>query len=231
MDCSDLDGATLEADGLLAEHDGVFAGGVAALVLASAALLSHGEFVVRPLAALAGGSAGAVGVYVLSGQVAPEPPCTARLTTAGVAGATLAVLTLCLLRRGVFLLGALGMGLSAHFVYEALGLDAVAAPFDVGGRSGWYAASVTGAAAAGAAASRLQRREFVCNISSLLGASGLALAVHLSAARAGAEVPPVATLALVTAATGGGVAAQAMLRRRRTRRASSAGVPVGTPVA
>ena len=163
----------------------------ATLVLASLALLGWGERLVRPLAGAAGGLFGAGAALWLTQLVSPEPACAARLAIAAAAAVVLALLALCLLKTGLFLLGAASLGTLAHYAYIALPDGVLPAdPFVLFDVSGWHYIVVGAGGVVGAAASLLQRRAFVRIASSVLGGGGLALATQLGLSASGRVVPP-----------------------------------------
>lgn len=226
MNCTELDVALVTSHRLVVESDGGFAAGCLLLFLASLALLTHGERLVRPLSALVGAVGAAIGVFVATALFDPPPDCMLRLGASGVAAVLAAVLALCIFKTGLFVLGATGVAAVTHFVYEALPLDGVPPPFVLLGRSGYYYAAMLVAAVVGAAVAYAQHTHFVRISSSLVGAGGLALLCHLVVGRVNGEaVPGVALLGILVVATLAGVATQRYLakrretaRRRRTRR-------------
>lgn len=235
MNCTELDAFVDSLSENIARDDVSFGVGLLSLFLVSFALLTHGERLVRPLAAVLGGVLGGGGTFLLTRGIDISIPCEARLAVAAVAGVVLAVLAMCVLKTGLFLLGALGLGATAHLVWESLPLDGVAGPFTLAGRAGWYYIVVGGAALTGAVVSQLQKKRFTRIASSVLGGSGLAVGVHLMYARNGTTAPPALLLGVVIGSSIAGSFTQHYLQRRRKRtttdKRAQEMIPVGHPVA
>lgn len=219
MNCTELDTAVDEVYTLLASDAGFYVA-CAALLLVSGLLLVMGETWVRPLGAVVGGTGAAVAVYVLS-AVFDGVPCTGRLVSSGVAGVLAASLVLCLLKAGLFVLGASAFGTLAHFVYEALPfLDDLDPPFELVGRSGYYYIVVGVAGVVGAVVAHVQKTQIVRITTSLLGGGGVALTTHLVVRRetGGERVPDAALLAILLVGTLFGVFVQHRIGKVKQRR-------------
>lgn len=216
LNCTELDGVFDDGHSFLVESDLGFAVTVATLLLASGLLLVKGEHVVRAMSAAVAGVGAAGAVFVLS-EFVDDVPCVARIGVAGGAGVIAAVLALCLLKTGLFLLGAAGFGVVAHYAYGALPLGDVAPPFVLMGRSGYYYIAIAAAGVVGAVASHWQRTHFVRISSSLLGGGGLAWTVHLVAERSDSTIPALALLSVLLVSTTGGVVTQHYLAKQRRR--------------
>ena len=80
-------------------------------------LLAFGERLVRPVAALTAAAAASVTAFAIATSTAD---CVTRVALAAAAGGVAALLALCLLRKGLLLVGAAGFGTVAHYLYEAL---------------------------------------------------------------------------------------------------------------
>lgn len=219
MNCTELDAAVDDVHALVTSDAGFYVG-CGVLLLLSGVLLVFGETWVRPLGAVVGGAGAAAAVYVLSAAL-DAVPCTGRLVASGVAGVLAACLVLCLLKAGLFVLGASAFGTLAHFVYEALPfLDDAEPPFVLLGRSGYYYVAVGVAGIVGAVVAHLQKTEVVRITTSLLGGGGVALATHLVVEReSGEEVPDVALLAILLVGTLFGVFVQHRLAKTRRKEA------------
>ena len=218
MNCTELDLTVVEAH-LLVTSDAGFYVGCGALLLISLFLLVMGETWVRPLGAVVGGTAAAVAVYVLS-VLFDGVPCTGRLVASGIAGVLAASLVLCLLKAGLFVLGASAFGALAHFVYAAMPfLDDLDPPFVLLERSGYYYMVVGAAGLMGAVVAHVQRVQVVRITTSLLGGGGLALTTHLVGTREGDNegVPDVALLIILLVGTVVGVVVQTRLAKKRPR--------------
>lgn len=237
MNCTELHRAAASAVDSAISHDAAFVALLAALFLVSASLLTHGERLVRPYAAVIGGVLGGGTAFALAHSVASSLPCEARVAIAASAGIALAALAVCMLKTGLFLLGAFGLGAVAHLAWESLPLAGVRGPFAIGGRPGWYYAAVGGSATVGALVAQARRRHFLRIASAVLGGVGLACGVQLAYARGGAAAPPAVLLLVAVAASIAGASAQhycahrRKARRARGRRPIAEGVPMGRRVA
>lgn len=218
MNCTELDVATQDIHNFVVYADEGFA--VAALLLfgTSMLLLLQGERLVRPLAAIVAGVAGTGGAFVLT-RMLIEHDCTARLIVSGAAGILGALMSLCLFKTGLFVLGAGAFGTVSHYIYDALPLQDVAPPFVVFGRSGYYYLVVGLSGLIGAVVSQFQQRHFIRIASSLLGGGGVALCVHLVFARLSDDaISSVALLVVVVVSTISGVFAQHRIAKWRERK-------------
>lgn len=219
LNCTEFYEAVEEGERVLAETDAGFGAICVAVFVVSAALLVDGERLVRPLGGLVGATVGGGAVLVFANDTGL--PCEVQLGGAAVAALLLGLLAMCLLKTGIFLVGAAGAGAVAHLVYEALPLSGLNPPFVLFGLSGWYFAAVGGASVVGAVVSLLKRKSFVRVISSIVGAGGIAALVHLVAVRVDPEGRPphaAALLATVAVCTPAGVFAQRRLKRWREGR-------------
>ena len=229
INCTDLDRAAMRAEEMLTESDAAFGVAITALSALSLLLLAAGEQLMRVVGALVAGVAAAGSVFLVTATLEDVLlSCVARLAVAAVAGMCAAVLTVCIFRTGLFVLGAASFGVTTHLVYEALPIPADAGA-EILGRSVYYYVAMAAMTLLGAVVGFMQRREFVRISSSLLGGGGLVLGVHLVADRADATVPPLALLAVLIAATVAGVAVQWHRSKRRKRRKQEP-VALGVPV-
>lgn len=204
MNCSAIDAGVRDTHAFATTTDPGFAVGVAVLSITSIALAVVGDVVSRPLGAGVGGLAAvAVTYWVTSDTLA----CDARLGISAAAGVMAATAIACVLRTGVFVLGAAGTGATSHFVYKSVAPHA-------GGDL--YYAVVASSAAAGAIVAHCQRRVLVRVASALAGGIGLAFAVQVTCERTGVyDPPPAALLALAGIVCVAGVTAQTNKRRFR----------------
>ena len=215
LNCTDLDAAVTDAHALLHSGDAMLIVALCLLVGLAGALLVAGETLVRPLGAVVGGVGGTVTAFVLTALV-DDMDCGVRLAVAGVTGVLVALLALCVLRTGVFLIGAGGLATVTHFVYDALPSHGDAALL---GRSAYYYAAMVGAVLVGGVLAHCQRRDVLRLSRSLVGGGCLVLALHLGLDRMGERVPTIATASTLVGAAVVGVSVQ-RLRARRARRAS-----------
>lgn len=221
LNCTEIDAGAASAIALVGETDAGAAGALLVLCATSALLVTHGERIVRPVSAVVGAGGGVAATYLL---VDAGVACELRLGAAAVSGIVLAALALCVLKTGLFLLGAAGFAAVGHLVYETLPLGGVDAPFVFLDRSGWYWATLGGCAVVGGAVSFAQKTNFVRLVSAALGGCGLAAALHLAVAHfSDAEAPQVALLGVAAAATACGAYVQRRLARRRERAKDGSG--------
>lgn len=209
MDCDELDDAWKDTHAFFRDEDAGFAIAMASVMLVSVLLLVLGEFIVRPVSALIGGIGGAGSAFVITFFLG-EMTCQARVVTSATTGVAVALLALCIYKKGLFLIGAAGFGAVAHLVFRALSLP----------MSPYYYVVVPSASAVGGVVTHCQRRPFVRICSSLLGAGGVVVSLHLVYERnADRQLPSVVTLAVFLSATLLGIGAQhavATCHRRRT---------------
>ena len=238
MNCTELDATSTHLREAVVGSDGGFAVACVVLALPSLLLLAAGEQLMRTLSALTAGVGGGVAVFVITEAVRPPVACETRLVVAAIAGVGAAVLAVCVVRTGLFVLGAAGFGVVTHLVYDSLPLDGSGGDLVLLGRPIYYYLAMAAMILLGAVVGALQRREFVRISSSLLGAGGMTLLLHLAVERAGGRVPPIALLVVLVACTVGGVAVQwRRAARGRSKRAAREGrdagggsVPVGLPI-
>lgn len=218
MNCTELDLGLTDIHAFVTLTDVGFGLGVLLLFGVSVALLLTGERCVRPLASVVSGVSSAVAVFLLTGLL-DGLDCYVRLGTAGGAALVAALLSLCLLKTGLFVLGAGALGTLVHYLYDALPLASVPPPFVLFDRSGWYYLAVTAAGLVGGVVSQFQRTHFIRISAAVLGGGGVALCVHLLVARAGDTASSVVLLVIVVVCTFGGILAQRRIARwRRTRK-------------
>lgn len=217
VNCTQIDEVYSAVEGFATETDAGLVVAIGALGLVSAVLLSHGERLVRPLGGALAGLGGAVVAFVFS--AAAGFPCELRVGAAGVAGILLAVVALCLLKTGLFLLGAAGLGVVGHLAYVSVPFDDSGAPFELLGRSGYYFITIAVCVLFGGLVSQIQKKHFVRTVSSALGGSGLGVCTHVVLVRLGARGgTPAAPLLVAVAGTTGGCVLQSRLEKWRGRR-------------
>lgn len=246
MNCTELDDALSHVSEWALNDTTGFVVAMACLSVASLILLVAGERFVRPGVSALAGIGAAIATFMASGLFATPWPCETRLATAGFSALAAAVLALCILRVGLFFLGGAAFGVFAHVLYEALPLKDVPPPFVILDRSGYYYLSILGFAIVGMAVSHYTRSHFLRIGTSILGAAGLALLIHLVGLRISGK-PPSALLLLIVVGAGSviGVVVQRYLKKRRERpriskkeeerrksyTSRSPSPPVGIPVA
>lgn len=236
MNCTELDRVVVSLTEGVTRDDTAFGVAVTLLLATSLVLLTHGERLIRPLAGLLGGVAGGGGAFVLTRLFRPALPCEVRLILAGVSGVVVAVVAICILKTGLFLIGAFGLGSVAHLVWDSLPLGHVRGPFTLLSRPGWYYIAVGSTALVGAVVSQWKRRTFTRIASAVLGGTGLATGVHLLYARNDSTAPPLLLLCVLIGSSVAGCVTQHALetwrrkRRAAKRRTEQELVPVGRPV-
>lgn len=220
MNCSTLDSFGQDASRAIAGEDIYFGIALAGISVLSLLLVAAGERFVRPLAAVLGGAAGGVSAFLLTRFFDPPLPCEARLGIAAVAAIVFALLAVCIVKMGLFLLGGFGLGAVAHLLWMSLPLDGVSGPFTLFGVAGWHYIAVGAAALSGAIVSQCQRKRFVRMATSLAGGTGLAAATFLVFERIDSfgDPPPLLLLGIVVAATPTGACLQARLEERRKKK-------------
>ena len=200
LNCSDVDRALEETtDFLLFER----VGGIILVVtmaIVSIGLIVRGERFSKPLAGIVGAIAGGGGTIILT-QNSSEMTCILRLSIAGVVSILICVLAICLVKTGLFLIGASGGGVLAHLIWQSLPLSSVRGPFTLFGNSGYYYISVSTGTILGALVSQLKRKHFIRYASALLGSVGLALSLFLSLQLIGVDIPVACYLAIVVGVT------------------------------
>ena len=210
------------------------------LAAASVASLVYGRPLFRPLAATAAGVAALALLY--NAPVVDALGCVGRLVVSGVAALSALALVACLLRAGLFVLGAGAFGVATHFAYEAVaqslpedsGWDDGVGP-EVFGRPATYWGAVGLMGVAGGAIAHRGRRQVLVVLTSVAGGAGLAASLALLAAgppdaiaassspsypRAGGATSASvlwAWIGLGGAAAVAGVVVQTRRERRRTR--------------
>ena len=230
MNCTELDNHVENLARGVVEHDAGFVVSLAMLLAISFTLLVFGERIVRPLVGILGGLAGAGGSLVLTGLFDRPVACEVRLVVAGVAAVIIAVLAICLLKTGLFLLGAFGLASLVHLMWESLPLQSVEGPFTLFSKPGWYYIAVGSGAITGAIVSQIQKKKFTRIASSVLGGTGIAAGIVLICEREGTSAPPLLLLGVVASLSVTGSIVQHYLSRRRRARKATESIPVGQPV-
>ena len=222
MNCTELDVALTEGQTFVTRTDEGFAFLVLAVCAASFLLAVFGERWARLLSAISATAVGLVGVYLLTGLVPDSGfSCEVRLAAAAVGGVLAGLLAWCLLKGGLFVLGGLGFGSVAHFVYESVpSLHAAhsATSPSLFGKPLTYYLLVGGVGLLGAVLSVAYRTPLLRVSTSLAGGGGVAVAVHLVASRVGHPAPSLLLVAVCLSVCLAGTAAQSYLAQKRGRR-------------
>lgn len=218
MNCSELDRVVADVHVLVHDEDPAFAVVSAAVFILGILLIVKGERLVRPLAAIVGGTGATVATFVVT-SAATTFDCNARLVVSAAAGLVAAMFGLCVFRSGLFILGAGAFGSVTHLVYDSLPVDLFPnPPFVLSGRSGYYYMAMAVAILVGATIAWCQKREFVRVTSSLLGGGTVAFGVWLVSDRTGSPVTSLVLLVVLTTCTFVGVIVQRWDHARRTKK-------------
>jgi len=218
MNCTELDELVFDVQRFVSQREDGFVLSVSLLLGLSLALVLQGQTLVRPLTAIVGSVISAGVVFYVSAWSDPPIQCEVRLVGAGITALFAALLTLCILNTGLFLLGAAGMGGVAHLLYETLPLQNVDPPFTLFGRSGWYYLALVIAVIVGAVLSQLQKKNFIRVSSSLIGGGGIALATHLITERAGVKLAEVFLLLILVGCTVLGTLVQTQVANMKSKK-------------
>lgn len=217
LNCSELDVALEDTRVVLVEESwGAVVAGLVLLLLGGL-LVVAGERLVRPLGAVVAAVSAAVVLFAVSALFFDgEFTCEIRLGISATSALLAAVIASCVLKTGVFALGAAGLGALVHLVYESLPVNVAADDdFVLLGRSGFYYVAMLFAVVLGGVVAYAQRSIFLRLTSSLLGGGCFALATYWVAERHGTRLPTLPLLAIVATSTAVGVATQTVLRHRR----------------
>ena len=211
---------------------------IVSLILVGIVLLAYGERIIRPAGAVIGGVATLTVSYVILGY-ATQLQCEVRATVACVLAVLVALAISCILKSGVFLVGAAGLGAVTHLVYDALP-DTLTRPtssFELMDRSGYYYIAMGVALVGGGILSYTQRKKLMRIMSSAVGGGCLVLATHLMWMQGfDRAVPAVVALVLLILSTVGGAFLQHYLKHRIQRQKQPRrhkdgdSVPIGVPV-
>lgn len=232
INCTELDLAVSQVHSLYMEEDAAFATVALSIFLVSLLFIAQGEELMRPLATIVGSTVGSVAVFVLSALFVDD--CLARLVISGVAGVLVALLALCVLKSGIFILGSVGFASITHLVYDTLPLDKVEPPFRILDRSGYYYIAMTVAVVGGAIIAYWQKKSFIRISSSLIGGGGIAFTIWLVCDRVGENVSSLVLLVVLVLSVCVGVPLQKYIKKRREKRKQERKqkkyVPQGIPV-
>jgi len=176
-------------------------------------LLLFGEKIVLPSAiAIAG-----VTVSTITFALSTSFPCEARVGASLSSGVVASLLSVCIIRTGIFVVGGASTAIVAHFVYESLP-PPKNPPFSFLGKSAYYFATLAGAFLVGAVSSHIQRKSFMKAASSMLGSTCVLLSVSVAYGMGGESVPSVVSLAVLSSSFLAGIISQTWLENRRKRR-------------
>lgn len=236
MNCTQLDNTLSHLSTWAFEDLSGFVVAMVALSIVSLILLIAGERVIRPGVSVLAGIGGGIATYMASGLFATQWPCETRIATAGFSALAAALLALCILRIGLFILGGASFGIFAHVLYETLPLEGVSPPFVVLGKSAYYYLTILVFSIIGAIVSHFSRSHFLRIGTSILGAAGISLVVHSISSRTNQSLSPLVLLTIIVLGSVAGVLLQRHLAQRRTqakekKQRPATLPPVGIPVA
>ena len=175
------------------------------LGLVSMALLLFGARFLRPLGAL---TLGGVAFFASIGSTS-WLVCEGRLGAAAVAGLSAALLTCCLLRTGLFLIGGTAFGLSAYIIYTG---SVSHAPRPIWGGRSWLFWAVLGVSTVtGAVLVYVRRKSVFAVASSMLGSVGILLALQTLSV----QLSSWSVVLLFCGTTAAGVGAQYAIEHRK----------------
>lgn len=238
LNCTELDHVLELTHSVVVDHPVGIVIATVLLALFGIVLLAYGERMIRPAGAVIGGVTTLTISYAMIGYIT-QLDCTMRIIVACVLAVLVALAILCILRSGVFLVGAAGLGAVTHLVYDALPatLTKPTTSFKLMDRSGYYYIAMVVAVIGGGILSYTQRKTLMRIMSSMVGGGCLVLATHLVWMQAfDRGVPAVAALAILLLSTVCGAFLQHYIKhrakraRRRRRSSREEDVPVGIPV-
>lgn len=232
MNCSGLDTAVGELQSIATSEGGVILG-LGSLASASVAMLVIGEHIVRPLGGIVAGVLATGAMFVVT-SFTSTIDCIVRIIVALGTGLTATVAALCLLKTGIFLVGAASFGAAAHYVYDALPLDGLAPAEDTWMAFGvpvYYLATVGISGIVGAVMAHVAQRQLLRVTTALLGGCGVALTVHIvtevymisqeigsGASTIPNPISPLILLCIAFLSTLSGVGAQTYIAKRKIKK-------------
>lgn len=141
-------------------------------------MLISGERMIRPTTVIVSGCAGVVLGYAVSSNFL-STDCEIKLIISGVFGLVLSFLGFCLIKTGVFILGAVAFGTVAHYVVGVIPVSALPKYFTFQNRNGVYWIATFGSGALGAILTTCFKKDFLILVTSMLGGSGIAFSMHV----------------------------------------------------
>lgn len=240
LNCTEVDHVLELTQDVIVDHPAGMVIAIGSLIFVGVVLLAFGERIIRPAGAVIGGVATLVVSYVMLGY-STQLRCDVRVIVASILAVLVALAISYILKSGVFLVGAAGLGAVTHLVYDALPatLTRPTSSFVLMNRSGYYYIAMAVAVIGGGILSYTQRKKLMRIMSSAVGAACLVLATHLVWIEAfDRGVPAAVTLVILLVFTVCGSFLQHYLKhrtkrlRRRRRRHDDCrdDVPIGVPV-
>ena len=210
MNCSNLDSAYETTLTLLTSETGTVVYS-SLLGVGGLALMLFGYLIARPTACFIAGIAASVAVFVVTDTA--DLNCVMRLVVSGLGGLVACLVALCLVRNGMFILGAIGFGVVSHYVYATIPVDESTAPFVAWDKSAYYWSTITGSALLGAVLTCLMKQTMLVFSTAFIGASLFAVGVAAASDRFGDGIHEAAVLAIIIGPGTCGVFAQMTLQR------------------
>lgn len=243
MNCTELDIVLEHTREVVIEHPVGVIVAVSALLITGVTLLTYGERIIRPAGAVIGGVATLIVSFATIGYIT-DLQCEVRMGIAGVLSVIVALAISCILKSGVFLVGAAGLAAVTHLVYDALPhtLTQPTTSFQLMDRSGYYYIAMSVAVVAGGILAYTQRKKLMRIMSSAVGGGCIVLAIHLVWIQAtDTGIPSIVALIVLLFSTVTGAFLQHYMSQRRHRRplkrrrrgreySDDDPVPVGVPV-
>lgn len=146
----------------------------AVVIAVSLVLLAQGYKVIRPTSALIGFVFGFAVIFIYG----DEMECMWRIIISGLVGLCTSCAIFCLLKSGIFVIGATGFGVSTHFLYESLPIEWPDEIPSFRDKSVVYWGSMAVAVVGGAVAVHRGRKRVMMVVSSLIGGVGLAIGLE-----------------------------------------------------
>jgi hypothetical protein len=184
----------------------------AIVLICSLVVLGVGHKIMRPVSAVTAFIGGFAVVYIYADSV----ECMWRTIIAAVVGVCGLAAMLCLLKTGMFVVGAAAFGTSAHFVYDAIQPRWLESMPVWRGRSAVYWASVVVSTVLGAVIVHKSRKHVMMVVSSLLG--GVAFAAGMQGLIDVNDIPAYVWVIIGATATIAGVGVQVTLDRREKKK-------------
>tara|TARA_B110001450_G_scaffold257061_1_gene290800 strand:- start:1517 stop:2233 length:717 start_codon:yes stop_codon:yes gene_type:complete len=236
FNCTEFDTLLRLTHGAVADNPIGIAISIVSLLFVGTILLAYGERIIRPAGAVIGGLATLVISYVTL-EYTSQLHCEVRVIIACVLAVLAALAISCILRSGVFLVGAVGLGSVTHIVYDAIPTTITRSntSLEFMNRSAYYYIAMTIALVGGGILSYTQRKKLMRIMSSAVGGGCIVLAVHLVWIQMFDNgIPATVALVLLLLSTVCGAFLQHFLKHRKDRqRQRGRGrdtVPVGIPV-
>jgi hypothetical protein len=219
MNCTSLDHDVSNINQAIVKDTAIFVTFTTTLTLLSLTLLAYGQFIVRTTSVIVAGLAMTIVAYILTGLI-QSLACVVRIVIASISGCSAIVVTMCLLCAGPMLLGGAAFGAAAHYVYTALPLNDIPAPFTLLNESAYYYLSVCAAVVVGCVVACFTKTTLMQVCSSLIGGAGITGVVDVVTLRIGSTPlsPTMFPIVMLSTAFAGVLFQKFMQWRRRKRR-------------